>query len=76
MMSLPIKLCLKYFTGMTMSMTEESMKIALVALWSEKLGVYTSSILSEKRVGVTTGAVPRNFAVYIFFDTDFEKLKL
>lgn len=75
MMSLPVKLCLKYFTGMIMSSTEECMKIALVAVWSEKFGVLTSSILNEKRMGEAIGVVPRNFTV-IFFEIDFEKLKL
>lgn len=75
MMSLPVKLCLEYFTGMIMSGTEECMKIALVAGWSEKFGVLTSTILNEKRMGEAIGVVPRNFTG-IFFEIDFEKLKL
>lgn len=44
MMLLPVKLCLKYFTGIMMSSTEECMKISLVAVWSEKFGVLASNI--------------------------------
>lgn len=75
MMSLPVKLCLEYFTGMLMSGTEECMKIALVAVCSEKFGVLPCTILNEKRMGEAIGVVPRNLTV-IFFEINFEKLKL
>lgn len=71
----PVKLCLNYFMGMMMSSIEWCIKIALVAVWSEKFGVLTSNILNEKRMEEAIRVVPRNFTL-LFLGIDFEKLKL